>query len=272
MSALTQRLIDTGTTIAAVGAGLTGGVLFGFSAFVMRALDRLPADRAIEAMQSINRQAPRAGRMTAMFGTAAVSAAIGIDGLRRLDEPAGRLVTAGAAAYLASIVVTIVFHVPRNDRLATVVTPAQGATGTWQRYSSSWTAGNHLRVALAIAASVLFTLACSGTVSDSAQPRPLPLTVHRSRSRRSASSASSTGRENIGQWPVGRSGNRTSRMTGAAGVVAEHRAVRGGRQSRGSSSRCAKHGDSPPRSAGSVSPAGPRRFRCAGSAVSSCEC
>lgn len=159
MSALTQRLVDTGTTIAAVGAGVTGGVLFGFSAFVMRAFDRLPADRAIEAMQSINREAPTAGFMTAMFGTAIVSTVVGVDGLRRLDESDGRLMTVGAAMYLASILVTVAFHVPRNDRLASVVTPTVDAVGIWHRYSGTWTAGNHVRTALAIAASILFTIA-----------------------------------------------------------------------------------------------------------------
>ena len=159
MSTLVHRLADAGTTIAAVGAGVTGGVLFGFSTFVMRALDHLPADRAIEAMQSINRQAPTAGFMSAMFGTAALSVVVGIDGVRRLDEPDGRWLTAGAGAYLASILVTVAFHVPRNDRLARVVIPAADAAGIWQRYSSAWTAGNHVRTALAIAASALFAVA-----------------------------------------------------------------------------------------------------------------
>lgn len=156
-----MRLIDIGATVAAVGAGVTGGVLFGFSTFVMRALDRLPANQAIDAMQSINRYAPTAGFMTAMFGTAAVSVAVGIDGLRRLDEPDGKLLTAGTALYLTSILVTVAFHVPRNDRLARIVTPAADAAEIWHRYSSVWTHGNHVRTALAIAASALFTLARS---------------------------------------------------------------------------------------------------------------
>lgn len=159
MTPLAQRLLDVGTTASAAGAGVTGGVLFGFSAFVMRALDRLPADRAIEAMQSINRQAPTAAFMTAMFGTAVVTTAVGADGLRRLHEPNGWMAAAGAAAYLASIVVTVAFHVPRNDRLARVVAPMVDAAGVWHGYAGPWTTGNHVRSALAIAASILFTLA-----------------------------------------------------------------------------------------------------------------
>jgi uncharacterized membrane protein len=159
MSTTMERLGDIGTTIAAVGAGVTGGVLFGFSTFVMRALDALPADQAIASMQSINRQAPTAGFMTAMFGTAVVAIALGVDGLRRFHDPDGKVLTAGSGLYLASILVTVAFHVPRNDRLARIVTPAAGASDIWNRYSSTWTAGNHVRTALAITASILFTLA-----------------------------------------------------------------------------------------------------------------
>lgn len=159
MSLLPSRVADAGTVIAAVGAGVTGGVLFGFSSFVMRALDQLPAERAVEAMQSINRHAPTASFMTAMFGTAAVGAAIGADALQRLDDPDARLVSAGAVTYLASVLVTVAFHVPRNERLARVALPAADAVGVWHRYSPGWTAGNHLRTALAIAASALFAMA-----------------------------------------------------------------------------------------------------------------
>lgn len=159
MSGTGERLLDASTTVAAVGAAVTGGVLFGFSAFVMRALDRLPPERAIEAMQSMNREAPTVGFMTAMFGTAVVSAVLGVEGLRRLDQPDGRWLVSGAAAYLASVLVTAAFHVPRNDRLAGVVPAPADALAVWQRYSGAWTTGNHVRTALAIAAAVLFVRA-----------------------------------------------------------------------------------------------------------------
>src|SRR6185436_10873289 len=47
MTTLTRTL----TIGTAVGSGLVGGVLFGFSTFVMRALDRLPAAQGLAAMQ-----------------------------------------------------------------------------------------------------------------------------------------------------------------------------------------------------------------------------
>jgi len=161
VSLLSGRVLDGATVLGAVGAGTVGGVLFGFSTFVMAALDRLSGDRAIEAMQSINRQAPTPAFMGAMFGTAAVAGVLGVDGLRRLDEPHGQLLAAGAASYLAAILVTITYHVPRNDRLAGVATPRADAAQVWTLYSRRWTAANHLRVALAAAAAVLFTVAAA---------------------------------------------------------------------------------------------------------------
>jgi uncharacterized membrane protein len=59
------------TLAAAVGAGTTGGVFFGFPALVMPALARLSAAGGIAAMQSINTAAVRPTFMTALFGTGA---------------------------------------------------------------------------------------------------------------------------------------------------------------------------------------------------------
>jgi uncharacterized membrane protein len=159
MTMLTPRVLEIATTTGAVGAGVVGGVLFGFSSFVMTALDRLPGDRAIEAMQSIDRHAPSPTFMTAMFGTAGVATLLGVDGVQRLDEPDGRLLTLGASAYLASLLVTVAYHVPRNVRLGRLATPAADAASIWRSHSRSWTRANHLRTALAIAAAALFTVA-----------------------------------------------------------------------------------------------------------------
>lgn len=60
------------TTVAALGCAVAAGVLFSFSAFVMRALAGLPAPQGIAAMQSINLAAVRPWLMGELFGTAAV--------------------------------------------------------------------------------------------------------------------------------------------------------------------------------------------------------
>ena len=58
------------TFFAALGCGVVAGVFFAFSAFVMKGLDRLPAPRAVEAMQEINAAAPTPAFMAVLFGTA----------------------------------------------------------------------------------------------------------------------------------------------------------------------------------------------------------
>lgn len=154
-----SRLGELAALTSAVGAGVVGGVLFGFSSFVMPALDRLPADRAIEAMRSINREAVTPWFMTALFATAVTALAAGGSAVRDLDPPGARWQLAGSALYLATIAITATFHVPRNNRLASLSLPVTDAAARWSAYAGPWTAGNHLRTITAVAAAACFTLA-----------------------------------------------------------------------------------------------------------------
>ena len=155
MTSITRTL----TIATAVGSGLVGGVLFGFSTFVMRALDRLPAADAMAAMQSINREAPNPLFMAALFGTAATGLALGISALPRLDEPVARLQLAGSVLYLAAVAVTAIYHVPHNDALAKLDPTGASAAAEWVRYSSGWTAWNHVRTAAAVGGAIVLTIA-----------------------------------------------------------------------------------------------------------------
>lgn len=159
MTMLGPRLLEVATVTGAVGAGVVGGVLFGFSSFVMTALDRLPGNQAIEAMQSIDRHAPSPAFMTAMFGTAGIATVLGVEGVQRLDEPGGPFLALGAGAYLASLLVTIAYHVPRNARLARLATPVPDAASVWRAHSRTWTRANHVRTALTVTAAALFAVA-----------------------------------------------------------------------------------------------------------------
>ena len=52
---------------------------------------------------------------------------------------------AGSLLYLVgTILVTIVFNVPINNRLASVKPDSAEAAGLWTRYRSTWTAWNHV--------------------------------------------------------------------------------------------------------------------------------
>lgn len=145
------------TVVTALGAGLVGGVFFAFSTFVMKALGRLPAPEGIVAMQSINTAAPTPWLMAALIGTGLCSVALATCSLFRLDEPASVYSLAGGSLYVAGLLVTAVYHVPRNETMATVDPHHPEAAGDWLLYVSHWTAWNHLRTALSLAASATLT-------------------------------------------------------------------------------------------------------------------
>ena len=139
--------------------GVTGGVFFAFSDFVMRALRRLPHAEALAAMQQINRAAPSPLFMAALFGTAIDCAVLGAAALVKHDEPGAPHQLVGSVLYLATVAVTVGYHVPKNDRLA-AVDPASATAGSrWLLYASSWTRWNHVRSIGTIAATTSFILA-----------------------------------------------------------------------------------------------------------------
>lgn len=145
--------------VAAVGAGLAAGVFFAFSTFVMTALRRMPAPQGVRAMQEINKAAPTPWFMAVLFGTALVGVVLGISALRRWDEPAARWQLAGAALYLVCVVLTIAYHVPRNDALGRLDPDAAGTVAPWHHYLTYWTAWNHVRTLSATAATAAFAVA-----------------------------------------------------------------------------------------------------------------
>ncbi len=146
------------TLISAVGAGLVAGIFFAFSTFVMKALDRLPPAQGIAAMQSINVTVINPMFMTAFFGTAVGCVILVISSLLGWHRPGAVFLLVGSLLYLfGTILVTIVFNVPRNDALA-AVEPASAEGGRlWAGYVAGWTAWNHVRTAAALVAAALLT-------------------------------------------------------------------------------------------------------------------
>jgi uncharacterized membrane protein len=137
----------------ALGCGLIAGVFFAFSAFVMKALVRLPAPQAIAAMQSINVVAVTPLFMTALFGTAAACLLLTVLGGLPGQQRAGVYLIAGSVSYLVgTIAVTIFFNVPQNEKLAAVDPASAEGVRLWTEYSRSWTAWNHVRTIAALIA------------------------------------------------------------------------------------------------------------------------
>ena len=142
--------------VTAGASGLMGGVLFGFSSFVMPALNRLPASQAVATMQSINELAPRALGLPLVVGGIG-SVAVGVWALTRGDIPAGTkaLLLSGALAGAVAFAITPGYHVPRNDRLATVTADSAAAGPAWEQYYPGWVGMNHVRTALSLASAAL---------------------------------------------------------------------------------------------------------------------
>jgi uncharacterized membrane protein len=148
------------TLLAALGCGMMAGVFFAFSAFVMKALARLPAEQGVAAMQAINVVAVTPAFMAALFGTAVVCAALAVWAFFAWDERFAPYLLAGSVLYLVgTILLTITYHVPRNEALARVEPHSADAQRHWTRYLSGWTAWNHVRAAAALAAAATLTIA-----------------------------------------------------------------------------------------------------------------
>jgi len=150
------------TLLSALGCGLMGGVFFAFSAFVMRALARLPPAQGIAAMHSINVVAITPLLMVALFGTAAACVLVAVSSLTAWQRPGAAYLLVGSLLYLVgTILVTIVFNVPRNDALAAVDPASADGARLWADYVTTWTAWNHVRAASALAASASLTIVLS---------------------------------------------------------------------------------------------------------------
>lgn len=148
------------TLVTALGCGLAAGVFFAFSSFVVKALARLPSPQGIAAMQSINIEAPTPLFMAALLDTALACVAVAVSALFIWDEPAAVYMLVGGLIYLVgTILLTIVYHIPRNSALASVDPDGVDAANRWQRYVTGWTAWNHVRAAAALAAAAILIVA-----------------------------------------------------------------------------------------------------------------
>jgi uncharacterized membrane protein len=148
------------TLLAALGCATMAGVFFAFSAFVMKALARLPAAQGVAAMQAINVEAVTPAFMVALFGTAVACGALTVFALFAWDERFAPYLLAGSALYLVgTILLTIGYHVPRNEALARVEPHSTDAESHWTRYLSGWTIWNHVRAASSLAAAAMLTIA-----------------------------------------------------------------------------------------------------------------
>jgi uncharacterized membrane protein len=157
---MTDAVLFGLTLVSALGCGLVAGVFFAFSTFVMKALARLPPVQGIAAMQSINRVVINSWFMAPFLGTAVACVILAGASLVRWDGSGTAWLLGGSLLYLAgTLLVTIMFNVPRNDALAAVDPAGAGGDSRWVEYLTGWTAWNHVRTLAAVAAAVSLTIA-----------------------------------------------------------------------------------------------------------------
>ncbi len=148
------------TLLSALGCGLIAGVFFAFSAFVMPALARVPPAQGIAAMRSINVAALRWPFMAAFFGTAASCALLAVGSLFWRQDHFDSYLFIGGVTYLAgTVLVTVLFNVPRNEKLIGVRPGSVEGAEFWSRYLAEWTAWNHVRALASLLAAALLTIA-----------------------------------------------------------------------------------------------------------------
>jgi uncharacterized membrane protein len=150
------------TSLAAIASAAAAGMMYVFSTFVMRGLDRTGPVTAITAMRGINVDANSNGPfLLAYFGATLLAVAVGVVAVVQIGQPGSGWLLAGAIFGVLGALITIAFNVPLNNHLDTVDPAALSladAAREWAAYLSTWTAWNHVRTGTAVIASALLLI------------------------------------------------------------------------------------------------------------------
>lgn len=145
------------TVLCTLGAGLTAGIFYAFSTFVMAALGRLPPPEGIAAMNAINITVINPWFMAVFMGTPLLCVVAAILALLNWSTPGSATILIAAILYVAgSFLVTMIFNVPLNNALAAVSPASAEGAALWTRYLTDWTFWNHVRTAVPLAATAMF--------------------------------------------------------------------------------------------------------------------
>jgi len=147
------------TSLTALASAAAGGMMYVFSTFVMRGLDRTGPVDAITAMRGMNAEAnTNPAFLLGYFSAAILALVVGVIAVARLNQPGSWWVLIGAIFAILGAVITTVFNVPLNNHLDTVNPDGLSvadAAREWQAYFSTWTAWNHVRTATAFIGAAL---------------------------------------------------------------------------------------------------------------------
>jgi uncharacterized membrane protein len=151
--------------LSVLGSGLIAGAFFAFAAFVLPALSRLEAPSAIAAMQAIIMAIKGPLFLAVFFGTAALTALLGLAATLKWGEPGAFYLLIGSLLFLnLPFGVTLMKNLPLNAKLAAA--KPDSAEGKrfwhkrfWQEFRAVWGLWNHVRWIGALAAAASFVVA-----------------------------------------------------------------------------------------------------------------
>jgi uncharacterized membrane protein len=148
------------TSLAAIAAAAAGGMMYVFSTFVMRGLDRTGPVEAITAMRGINVEAnSNPTFLLAYFGATILALVVGVMAVIQLRQPGSVWVLVGAAFGILAAIITMVFN--HLDAVNPVGLSAADAAREWQAYFTPWTSWNHVRTATSFIAAALMLIGLS---------------------------------------------------------------------------------------------------------------
>ena len=146
--------------LATIGSGLSAGIFYAFSTFVMQALAKQPTAQGIATMQAINITVINPWFMVAFFAPAVAGILLSISLLFQWQQSIAVYCSIATLLYvIGTIGVTIACNVPLNDTLATVTPDSVEGATLWTKYLTDWTFWNHVRTAAALLAATLYAIA-----------------------------------------------------------------------------------------------------------------
>ena len=154
--------------LTAIASGLSAGIYFTFSNFVIKGLAQRPAAQGIAAMQAINITVINPGFMLVFFGTGLACIILMIVLLFEPQHYANFYWLGGTLLYLiGTLAVTMFRNVPLNNELAIAVPDTEEAAQLWEKYLIDWTFWNHIRtITGAIATALLILSLCYQPLSS----------------------------------------------------------------------------------------------------------
>jgi uncharacterized membrane protein len=150
---------QTMTILCAVGAATAAGAFFTFSTFTIGGLKRLAPEHGAAAMQAINKEAPTPLFMLLLFGTGAACLVLMMYAGLNLQAPGSKYQLVAGALYVVGVVLlTVGYHVPRNNILDGLDPNSAEGVAYWSTYLEEWVRMNHVRTIAPLVAAILLAL------------------------------------------------------------------------------------------------------------------